>query len=178
MSVGVSARAGGQQQGYGTQQLLWRLVPAAGVLSEYTLCPGEETVLGRFDMVQQSPFVSRKQCEVQIAADGSATLASIGKPSTLLRRAGQAAPWYVLRRAEDERPIPLSLGLPVPTFGPCVLSNGDQISLDCHNPESAVFTIVCQDEGAASGGGYDAAQMQYSDDGQWLWNGAEWVPAR
>ena len=31
-------------------------------------------------------------------------------------------------------------------------------------------------QGADMGGaGYD---VQYSEDGQWMWNGAEWVPAR
>ena len=46
-------------------------------------------------------------------------------------------------------------------------------------PDAAVFTIMRKEEqGAGMGGGYVAQGSYYSEDGNWMWNGAEWVPAR
>ena len=135
------------EQGYGAQHV-WRVFPTAGVYSEYAVRSCEEQVLGRFDMIEQSVYVSRQQCVVRVAADGTATLLSIGKPPTLFR-AHAAAPWYVRRQSEH------------------VLSDGEQISLDVRYPESAVFTITSDAQYRA----------QYSEDGGWMWNGMEWIPA-
>ena len=76
----------GAQQGYGAQ-VVWNLMPVSGA---YQPAPGsvgngQEQVLGRYDMVEQSVYVSREQCAVQVAADGSAKLVSLGKPPTLVR---------------------------------------------------------------------------------------------
>ena len=175
------------QQGYGgnaaqqgATQALWRLVPTTGVFTQYDVRNGEQQTLGRYDMIidsaereDESLYVSRQQCIVQVAADGSATLASIGRPSTLCRRRSNA-PWFGLRRM---RPLGDDIGYD----GAHVLKDGEQISLDHRNPEGTIFTVMCQTAESAEdvGGGYDAhAQYQYSDDGNWVWNGAEWVPAR
>ena len=158
-------------------QALWHAVPTSGVYSEYAMRGGEERVLGRFDMIEQSPYVSRQQCLVRVAADGTATVLSTGKPPTLIR-AHYDAPWFVLRKSRtvydyvgnDDIWQQLLQGLD----GAHVLSDGEQISLDIRDPESALFTIRCQDEATGLVGGYDA---QYTDDGRWKWDGTEWIPA-
>ena len=38
----------------------------------------------RYDMIQQSPYVSREQCVVRVAPDGTASILSIGKPPTVV----------------------------------------------------------------------------------------------
>ena len=127
-------------------------------------------------MAEPSLYVSRQQCAVQVAADGAALLVNLGKPLTLFR-AHQGAPWNALR---GSRPCFADDMAYDQTH---LLTDGEQISLDMRNPESSVFTVVCQQESAVSvggggGGGGGAQQFQYSDDGNWVWNGSEWVPAR
>ena len=137
-------------------QVVWRAVPSPGVSAQYEIRNGEEKTLGRYDMFDQNPFVSRLQCVIAVAADGSATCMSIGKPQTLVR-AQNGAPWTPLVANE-----------------PHVLSSGEQIGLYSENPDGAFFTIMCEaDTGGGMGGG-----AQYSDDGQWMWDGAQWIPAR
>jgi len=173
------------QQGYGTgvgTGVVWRIMPghwdepppghwggqnsqSTGVKHEYIVRPGEKQVLGRNDMLEENPYVSRSQCAIEVGVDGKATLFSIGKPPTVLR-ARKGAPWYGLRMDESR-----------------VLAHGEEVSLVQQTPESAFFTITCEQEGGQQvqqgadmgGAGYD---VQYSEDGQWMWNGAEWVPAR
>lgn len=83
-------------QGYGTG-VLWRLSPGhwneppaghwggqssqttTGVKQEYIVRPGEKRVLGRRDMIVESPYVSRSQCAIEVGLDGRATLFSIGE---------------------------------------------------------------------------------------------------
>lgn len=152
-----------------TPPVLWRAVPATGVCSEYAVTSCQEQVLGRADMVDQSLYVSRQQCLIQVAADGTATLVSVGKPPTLIR-AHTGAPWYVLHRS-----TPLTDGIGCVSLGDGigyvgaqhVLSHGEQVSLDIRNPEGAVFMITCDAQYVA----------QYSEDGNWTWNGTEWIPA-
>jgi len=78
-------------------------------------------------MLDQRLSVSRKQCMVQVLADGTVTLTSYGKGPTLWR--ARAGPWQHVRNGES-----------------LVLSDGDQVSLDVNQPDGAVFT--CQDETA------------------------------
>ena len=87
----------------------------------HTLRGGEELVLSRWHMQRPKLTVSREQCKVMVAADGTADLVSCGKGPTLLRQSG--APWYAVSRSDT-----------------CPLAHGDQISLDCNDPEAAVFT--------------------------------------
>lgn len=151
-------------------QMIWRVVPTAGVLTDHAVRGGEEQVLGRFDMADPSPYVSRKQCLVQVAANGSgATLVSTGKPLTLYR-AHSSAPWYVLRKS---RPLGDDIGYDDATTH--ALSDGEQISIDMRNPEGAIFTVCCCQADGSAGGTDD--RVQYSEDGLWVWNGAEWVPS-
>jgi len=84
-------------------------------------------VLSRWNMKEQKPTVSRVQCGVRVSDDGTATLTSSGKGPTLWRAWG--GPWQALHK--DERHI---------------LADGDQVSLDCWDPEGSVFT--CQLQGA------------------------------
>ena len=54
--------------------------------------------------------------------------------------------------------------------------------MDMREPDAAVFTIMRKEEqgpgGMGGGGGYVAQGSYYSEDGNWMWNGSEWVPAR
>ena len=167
--------AAAQQQGYGAQ-VTWRLVPTTGVCNvAFNVGNDQQQVLGRSHMTEQSLYVSRKQCIVQVAPDGTATLVSIGKPLTLYR-AHNDAPWCGIRKSK-----PLGDDIGYDDGGTHVLADGEQISLDMREPEAAVFTILCQqeerrEESADVGGGYGS--QYFSDDGNWMWNGAEWVPAR
>ena len=115
--------AASAQQEY-TAQVCWRVIPTTGVYTEYALHNGDAQVLGLYDMAGQ-PYgqVAESQCLVQVAADGTATLASLGKRPTSLR-ARDGAPWFGLRRDAE----------------PHVLIDGQQISLDDKNPGGAVFT--------------------------------------
>ena len=109
----------------------------------YTVSTGEELTLGRWNMMQPSPYVSRAQCKVVIMADGTAILTSVGKPPTGIRaRGGQ---WNALYFGQHH-----------------ILSDGDQVSLDIYNnPEGAVLTL--QNEGAMQQGGYQ--QQGYAQQG-------------
>lgn len=98
-------------QGSGAQ-ILWRLVPTAGVYSEFIVCNGKELVLGCADMIEQVPTVSQVQCLIQVAADGSATLVSLGERPTGLR-VRRGAPAFGLRKKARH-----------------VLADGNEIALD------------------------------------------------
>lgn len=143
------------QQGHGAQ-VCWLVLPKRGTLNQYAVRNGEEQILGRFDMAEQNPYISRMQCLVKVARDGTASLTSIGKPSTLCKMQN-AARWRHLWKFEER-----------------ALADGDEISLNFISPEGATYTIMCQQENVGMGGG---GSMQYSDDGQWIWNGSEWIPA-
>ena len=109
-------------------------------------------------MIEQSLYVSRAQCVVQVADDGTATLVSMGKSPTVLRgRVGDSrypSPWYGLRKEE-----------------PHVLVSGEEIGLQFTSPEAAFFTITCEEDSADTG----VYEQQYSEDGQWMWNGSAWI---
>jgi len=89
LALGVDEEYG---QAYGVQ-VAWILAPSDTVLHEYSVRNGEEQTLGRFDMASQDLYVSRAQCRVRVAADGTASVVSLGKPPT-----------YVF--TESERPPP------------------------------------------------------------------------
>ena len=74
-------------------------------------------VLGRFDMAEQKLTVSRAQCIVRVAPDGTAVVESLGKRPTGLRRHGNA-PWYGISQ------------------GYHTLVDGEQIALDMDSGES------------------------------------------
>ena len=149
--------AAAAQRAYGTQ-VLWHFQPAWGVHSSYAVRNGEEQVLGRFDMLEQKPTVSRMQCLVRVAADGSARLFSLGKRPTGLR-ARHGAPWYGLETD--------------PTLcNSHVLVPGEQIAVDIDSGESfgwqgtpytAVFTCHVEQGGMQQpeAGGYQQQHGGY-----------------
>ena len=118
----------------------------------YTLCNGEQQVLSRWNMVKQRLTVSRMQCIVQVTADGIPAVISCGRGPTLWRAPG--GPWNGLYRDQWK-----------------VLDNGDQLSLDWHDPDAAVFT--CQVTNAMQQASYpqqeymqqDYAQQGYAQQG-------------
>lgn len=115
------------QQNYGAE-VVWRVAGLCGVDAGHTLRAGDERVLSRWNMLSQKLTVSRKQGVVQCHGDGTATLTSEGKGPTLWRE--QDGPWCALQRG-----------------GAVYLSENDQVSLDCSDPESAVFMVylcTCQ----------------------------------
>lgn len=79
----------------------------------YTLKSGDERVLSRWNMVEQKLTVSRKQCIVKVNADGTATLTSCGKSPTFWRQ--RDGPWCAVPNGES-----------------LILTDGDQVSLDCN----------------------------------------------
>ena len=103
----------------------------------YDLRNGDEQVIGRYDTRSQRNTISRAQCVVQVAADGSATLVSIGRGPTGVRYAGGM--WEWLQKDQRRR-----------------LNNFDQITLDINDPENTVFscTEMRQDGMGGGGGGY------------------------
>ena len=122
-------------------QALWRVTAFSGVTGfnffqddelvyiplPYALRLGDEQVLSRWNMFNQKLHVSRVQCVLQVRADGTAVVESRGKGPTLWRERGGV--WYSLQKGEA-----------------APLADGDQLSLDCNDPEAAVFT--CHDERA------------------------------
>jgi len=137
---------------HGAAPVAWRLSGTAGVTGfidrhshfeqddyalPYKLRSGDEQVLSRFHMVEQKLTVSRKQAIVQVHGDGSAALTSLGRGPTLWRTLG--GPWVALQAGD---------GL--------FVSNGDEVSLDCNDPDAAVFT--CEDANAMQQVGYPQQQ--------------------
>ena len=144
----------GQQQGYGGQQggwggggngEPWRVVGVNGFTGSYTIKPLEQQSCGRYDMQIGSPYVSRMQCTIQVSADGSATLQSIGKRTTGWRKPGGYWTWV----QKNER-VPLT--------------SGDQVALDQSNPEASVF--ACEQGGAGQQAGGFGQQQGYGQQQQ------------
>ena len=125
----------------------------------YTLRNGEEQVLSRWHMKKQKLTVSRKQCQLAVAADGTATLTSTGRGPTMVRTwsgaDGVHGPWNALYKDTVH-----------------VLGDGDQIGLDCDDPDSAVFTCHVEGDSQHLGGAYaqhgdyNYAQHDYTEDEQ------------
>jgi hypothetical protein len=86
-----------------------------------------------------NPYVSRQQCIVQVAMDGSATLCSLGKNPTGWR-AHRGAPWQWLIKDQV-----------------LYLNDGFEVTLDVNHPDEAVFT--CRRDGGGMGG-YQQQQQQ------------------
>jgi hypothetical protein len=146
-----------EQQGH-NGQLLWNLAGNSGVRGfspagllpadyhqqdyrflPYSLRNGQEQLLSRWNMVRQKPTVSRMQCSVAVSPDGVATLTSYGKGPTLWRQQ-HGYGWVALYNGDQ-----------------VILSEGDQIGLDWHDPEAAVFTCYAT---ADNGMGYDQYGQQ------------------
>ena len=122
-----------------SDSVLWRVTPSSGVRCYvhrgvqprcYELRNGDVQVLSRFSMLTQKLTVSRVQAIVQIH-DGTATLSSCGRGPTLWR--GRGLSWVALNKGDQ---VPLA--------------HGDQVGLDCNDPEAAVYT--CEEQAQAQGG--------------------------
>ena len=98
----------------------------------YRIGVGDERVLGRFNMVNTKQSVSRGQCTIRCTVDGAAILASDGDQPTLVRQPG--GQWEAIYKDQQQ-----------------FLSEGMQISLDCNDPEGALF--VCNSDAGGGGGG-------------------------
>jgi len=95
---------------------------------QYALRGGEETFLGRLDVDEKKPtrpWVSRQQCRLLVEPDGTAIVVSHGKPPTGWRAPGQ--PWQWLQQDEMK-----------------ILTPGDEVSLDYHDPEGSVLACNVQ----------------------------------
>eukprot|EP00322_Chrysochromulina_rotalis_P020805 CAMPEP_0115888452 /NCGR_PEP_ID=MMETSP0287-20121206/32314_1 /TAXON_ID=412157 /ORGANISM="Chrysochromulina rotalis, Strain UIO044" /LENGTH=180 /DNA_ID=CAMNT_0003345135 /DNA_START=64 /DNA_END=606 /DNA_ORIENTATION=+ len=138
------------QLGFDTQVTGWHLFPRGPrggrtnqVINEYKVPLAGQQVLGRFDVVEQENqylTISREQCVVQVAPDGSATLTSTGKPATGWRT-GPTVPWTWLQNGQSI------------TLGP-----GHKISLDQTNPDLAIY--VCQPSASPLQQSYDQTPRQ------------------
>ena len=180
-----SARQVYAKQGNDIHQVVWTLAGVVGVTGfsgvandqisgkkkytqqdysylPYALCNGDTHVLSRWNMIKQKLTVSRMQCKVDVAADGTATLISLGRGATMWRDRSAAqeqvspenlscllyaaewprGPWNGLTKGETR-----------------VLRDGDQISLDANDPDAAVFT--CQSSAMLG----DDAQQDYMQHG-------------
>ena len=144
--VAELAHAGAPNNGGGDGAMvwsgMWRLTPVSGVGSEYAMRSGEEQVLGCNDMIQPLPYVSQAQCVIQVSADGTASIVSVGDRATQMR-AREGAPWYGLKMGTAH-----------------ILVDGEQIALDAYD-KTAVFT--CQEDRAYSDvdvGGFPQQQQQ------------------
>ena len=128
--------------------LQWMLAPAEGVHPEYIVSSGESQVLGRSDMIKQNPYVSRVQCLVQVAADGTASVTALGKAQTYVLKAAEKTS-VVLRKEETH-----------------VLQDCDQIALN-FGSNRGIFTVYALQGNYAQDGyaqdGY--AQVGYAQDG-------------
>ena len=113
-------------------------------------------------MIEQDPFTSRAQCVVQVAADGTASLTSLGKPPTRVR-ADYDAPWFTIRKDET---TPLIDGVQISLASP--FSWTQEVGWG-----AAIFTCCCREDSAGMGSNY----VEYSEDGLWMWDGSEWVAA-
>ena len=60
---------------------------------------GSEFSLGRWNMVDRSPYVSRVQCQVRVQDDGTALLVSKGKAATMWRPQGNG-PWIEMQTGD------------------------------------------------------------------------------
>ena len=125
---------GAQQGGFGPQ-VLCRLTPYFGVNNEYAVSNGGEQILGRYDMGPQKPdprpYISRIQCLVRVADDGTTYIEHVGKDHRPTALRGPNGKWYALKKRQQH-----------------VLTHGEQISLDTKNPDGAVYSVSLQQGGA------------------------------
>ena len=127
--------------GYGAQ-VVWRVAPFNGVYPGYNVRNGEEQVLGRFDMIAQKTTVSRMQCILRVAPDGTATLVSVGRrPTTVRPRDG--APSFGLEKEY-----------------PHVLRESQYIGIDPNEPWGACFTCHVEADMGNSYQQQDSYQQQ------------------
>ena len=159
-----------------TAPILWSLhgtqgvTGFAGVVEKYCALPialrsSDEYVLSRKHMLQPRLTVSRIQAIAKCEYDGSAALISIGKGPTLVRQHNGAGQWITVHKGQS-----------------IVLSPGDQVSLDCNDPDAAVFTCLqggydqgygAQQQGYGAQQGYGGGGGGYGSGGGGGWGGQQ-----
>ena len=125
---------------YGAGALvLLQVEPTAGVYNSYEVHNGERQEMGRWDMDSPTPYISRTQCLIDVSPDGTAFITSVGKsPSALRAPDGE---WYLVRYGERY-----------------VVYDSQEFSLDWLNPETALFTIYIEQNGAPQQNYYDTPE--------------------
>ena len=141
-SIGSFFNAGMSQQTTTT----WMLAPHEGVHPEYILHPGKEQLLGRSDMVEANPYVSREQCVVRVDANGVATVTSLGKAQTYVMKTSKKTS---VNLAKNE---------------PHVLASEDQIALNM-GAKRGIFTVYALPDGYGQEYGYEQYEGYGQQDG-------------
>jgi hypothetical protein len=116
-------------------QVVWVLAPFEGVHPEYVLREGDTQVIGRSDMIKPNIYVSRAQCRIHVAADGTASVTSLGKAQTYVMKMSKKTS---VNLAKDK---------------PHVLNEGDQIALNI-GANRGIFTVYALQSAAAQSYGY------------------------
>ena len=109
--------------------MIWHVFPRDGgggmLLTDYYVDRGQEQVLGRYDMTEydgQKMHVAVDQCVVAAAEDGSCIYVYAQGEGPTGWRTRPDEPWNWMQPGES-----------------VALENGHKVSLDCEDPESAVF---------------------------------------
>jgi len=126
-------------------QMLWHVFPrdgAAGLLTtEYFVERGKQQPLGCYDMGQQRQDIPPDQCIVQAADDGSCIYVYARGFQPTGWRTSPNEPWTWMQPGES-----------------VTLGNGHKVSLDCNDPEGAVFKF---EKANPQQGGYGQQQGGY-----------------
>ena len=104
--------------------VLWRL-NRTNSSSLHVIVNAEEIPLGRRDLSSAFHYVSRKQCTVQVASNGQATVTSCGRAPTGWKQDG--AEWQWLKTGSSRE-----------------LSHGDMIALDRKNVDDSILHVSCE----------------------------------
>lgn len=141
--AGFAGKAASRSKRSGTISMYWHVFPrdysdsnflddgrtyeGTILTKEYHIEPGESRNLGREDLgtyAYQSPNVDEVQCILQVAEDGSAVYAYAQGRTPTGWRTRPDEPWRWMQPGEST-----------------TLQSGWKVSLDCNNPESAVYKM-------------------------------------
>ena len=147
--AGFAGKAASRSKRSGTISMYWHVFPrdysdsnflddgrtyeGTILTKEYHIEPGESRNLGREDLgtyAYQSPNVDEVQCILQVAEDGSAVYAYAQGRTPTGWRTRPDEPWGWMQPGEST-----------------TLQSGWKVSLDCNNPESAVYKSMCDNIG-------------------------------
>jgi len=142
---------GGQQQQQGTWHIFPRDGAASMIKTDYNVAPGQQQVLGRWDIdpCGNKPMVriAEQQAVVQVGNEGTITVFAQGQTPTGVR-SGPYEQWYWLQPGQSQQ-----------------LAQGWKISLDCNDPDAAVFKCEIAGSGGAGFGSPSAAALQQQGGG-------------
>ena len=152
LSVGPGVRAAVTPARASSVKMIWHVFPRDGsggmILTEYYVDRGQEQTLGRYDMTEydgQKMHVAVDQCVVVAAEDGSAMYVYAQGQEPTGWRTRPDEPWTWMQPGES-----------------VALTNGNKVSLDSRDPESAVFKFERSGWAEEYGtGGQQQQQQQY-----------------